>query len=124
MEISSKEKEIELTVGRMEGQEEPGMPGMDVYSRDEMERMKQAMDEGDYDTLRGLDGNVADMDDETLESMRQFQRRQEDAGPPSGDRDEEEKGESRSTAPKANKEGTAAETSSSFLDKVKSFFGF
>jgi hypothetical protein len=92
--ISAKEMEIEALMDNLERSHTVGTPGMDVYSRDEMLQMQDAIQDGDLDTLAGLDPSAQDLSTEEFEMLRQMYRGEaaglDDAGEPSADQQSEE----------------------------------
>jgi len=69
-EIQSKEMEIEALMDNMERSHVPGMPRMDVYDREEMLRMRQSIETGDYDTLTSIDPTANNLSPEEFDELR------------------------------------------------------
>ena len=79
--IESKELEVESMMDNMDRQRKPGTPGYDVFSRDEMYGLKDAMRDGDYERFKELDPTADQLSEEEFMALRQMQAA-EDGGVP------------------------------------------
>jgi hypothetical protein len=68
--IPSKELEMESLMDSIEQQRVPGVPRMDVYSREEMLDMRTAIEEGDRERLVELDTSADHLSDKDLDYLR------------------------------------------------------
>ena len=71
--VDVKEKEIEETMERMARNGQASAQGMDVYSREEMQKMQHAMRQGDRESYEELDPSMRDLSDDEFQSLREMQ---------------------------------------------------
>ena len=75
-EIDSGEKQVEEQMYTMELQQGMSKQGMDVFSRDEMQAMRDALNKGDRAGMEEFDPNAEELSDEELRELQQMMKEQ------------------------------------------------
>lgn len=76
--ISEKELDMEEMMERMQRGREIGQPGVDVFTREEMMNMQDAIQKGDQAALEELDPAAADLSEEDFEMVRRMYQGESD----------------------------------------------
>jgi hypothetical protein len=123
-EIESKELEIEQMMDDMDRKKGNGQPGYDVFSRDEMLGLQDAMRSGDYNKFQELDPDAGELSEEDFAALREMQRSEESGGSEQEELGTERDAASSSQSGSNSQSKSPTTTSQSWWNSFTEWIGF